>query len=929
MNTNTSSSNPEARDLLKRRHRWTRLGWPLTIANLGLLATLILLLRANPALAQVQAWGNLPAWWAAGAGASLFVALVFLAARRRTITHSARHLDATLDARNRLETTAILGGADDPLARAQRDETTEFLRSHPAPTHHWGLRALSVALCVFVVAHLFLLTAWTRPWQVAAQPAPKPTPPAVPPKATIVWKKPSAETSAAPIEEVPLTAEANSESGLHDMTLELSVNGEHKLSVKVPVDALDKAGKHPIAVSMYLDQLNVEPYDMVSYYLSAQRISPDKLAATTSPVQFVEVKPFREDIGKMPGGGGGGGAKEKAAESIGALKLAQLRLMKENFLLAHTDLTHDDADWLKEDQRVGSEQGVLETKTSGISQQLTDAGAPAEIIDLLTQAQPLMTDASTKITAKDNEPALTPQGKSLALITSIEKYIRKVIADSKSQAQAQPKPKDPFEKRKDLDMKPRSTTPAGQLEQIAKDQEQLAHDMAQQQQQQAQDSGQQSQQNSAQQAQNPGQQANPGQQGQNPGQQGQNPGQQAQQNPGQQGQNPGQNPGQQGNPNQSQGTTAERQAQINQRISDLMKGQQFDPGVNEHLQKGSEQAGESLKQLNAGDPKQAQEAAAESASELHKAADAMNQAGEQKANDQVADAIKMLDEAAAQASTAPQQKTDADAKGAAQKAQDDVTQAKAGLAQAAQDQQATGSEQAATRLAQFANMLNDKGLRDDMQQLHDKPRDTAQAANVAGKLNDIANQLASTPGGAPKTPDEIAKLIDRMERSKANLDHLAQMQQQQGNDGKGQGQNPGPSPTNNPGGANPGQGKQQQQAFAKQVLEDVLQEAAEARPLLPPQATQALREAVGPSQYGGKGGNVVKSFGKIQGPLDSMLSLLRDKLLDAQRNHDLADQSDTPAPPAYRDAVADYFEQLSRDYGKSPAPAPDATPKPQ
>ena len=866
MNTTTlfSHSNSAARDVLRRRHRWTRLGWPLAMADLGLLVTLLLLWRANPAFAQVHAWGRIPDWWASGVAASLFLALVLLVARRRPITQSARQLDTTLAAKNRLESTALLVGADDPIARAQRDETAEFLRINPAPTRHWSLRVLSLVLCVSVLAHLLLLAAWTRPWQVAAQPAPKRPPPAAIPKASIVWKKPSAETSAAPIEEVPLTAEANSAGGLQDMTIELSVNGEHRLSVKVPVDALDKAGKHPVAASVYLDQLNVEPYDMVSYFLRAQRISQDKLPATTSAVQFIEVKPFREDITRMPPGGGGGGAAQKAVVSVMALKLAQLRLVKENFLLAHTDLTQDNPDWLKEDQRVGSEQGVLETKTDGISQQLADAGAPAEIIDLLSQARPLMTDASAKISAKENEPALPVQGKSLALITSIEKYVRKVLADSKSQAQSQPKPRDPFEKRKDLDMKQRSTTPAGQLEALAKDQEQLARDMAQQQQQQE--------------------------------------------------QNPSQPPD---SSNPSQGTTAQRQAQINKRISDLMKNQSFDPGVNDHLQKSRDQADESLKQLNAGDPKQAQEPAAGSARELHMAADEMNKAGQQKAMDQIADAVKMLDEAAAQASVAPQQKSDADARGAAQKAQDDVGQAKTNLAQAAQDQQETGSEQAAARLAQFAKMLNDAALRADMQQLHDQPRDTAQAANVSGKLNSIANQLASEPDNVPKTPDQIAQLIDRIERSKANLDRLAEMQRsmRSGTNGQGPGASPSPNSPNNGAGQNPGK----LQTFANQVLDDILQETADAQALLPPQSTEALRSAL-PSRYGGKGGNVVASFEKIQGPLASVISLLRDKLLQAKREHDLADQSDTAAPSAYRDAVADYFEQLSRDYDKKEAP---------
>jgi hypothetical protein len=43
-------------------------------------------------------------------------------------------------------------------------------------------------------------------------------------------------------------------------------------------------------------------------------------------------------------------------------------------------------------------------------------------------------------------------------------------------------------------------------------------------------------------------------------------------------------------------------------------------------------------------------------------------------------------------------------------------------------------------------------------------------------------------------------------------------------------------------------------------------------------------------------------------------------LLQSSRQHELSDQLAEQAPPAYRAAVADYFERLSRDYQAPPDP---------
>ena len=82
-------------------------------------------------------------------------------------------------------------------------------------------------------------------------------------------------------------------------------------------------------------------------------------------------------------------------------------------LASMTGLTadsRDSADWKKENERVGKEQGVLEQRTGEVIQKLIQNGLPAEIVNLISQAQPLMADAVTKIQAAANQPALAPQG---------------------------------------------------------------------------------------------------------------------------------------------------------------------------------------------------------------------------------------------------------------------------------------------------------------------------------------------------------------------------------------------------------------------------------------------------------------------------------------------------------------------------------------
>ena len=78
-------------------------------------------------------------------------------------------------------------------------------------------------------------------------------------------------------------------------------------------------------------------------------------------MQFVEVKPFRDDVREEP-------VRRRwkiLFPPNAALKVAQLRLLKENFVLAHAEISNLNPAWVKENVRVGSEQAVLEQARRG------------------------------------------------------------------------------------------------------------------------------------------------------------------------------------------------------------------------------------------------------------------------------------------------------------------------------------------------------------------------------------------------------------------------------------------------------------------------------------------------------------------------------------------------------------------------------------
>ena len=896
-------SNSES--LVGKQHRaaqWTPL---LGFIAAGLALTLGLLWLIHPSVAPVANWQWLRPGWVGGLAMTGICALILWRVRRRTLLRSATELDAALETHNRLEAAIALHSAQDAMAKAQRAETEEFLRQSRIRLRRPWLAVTVILTTLLAVAHLATLICWARPVQVTAKSkkdlpivAEKKEAPAAP-TADIEWRSPESETAATAIEEVPLEAEADSSTGLRNAVLEIEVNGAHRLSEPL-TDDLTRPGPHTLKPSIYLDQLDVKTYDIVSYHLRVQRISDAALAPTVSPVQFVQIKPPREDTFICAGGD----QPSKCFNYVTALKAAQLRLMKDNFTLAHADVSHADTDWLGQNSRVGNEQNQLADRTGDVIELMRTNHYPDEILSLVRASQPLMSDAGTKILRKENEPAFQPQGQALGYLTEVEKYLKssiKLVARS-----LQPKAVDPFQRPKNLELKRHPLTPAGKIDALAKAQSQLAGDLAR------------------------------------------------------------------GNTNSTlrlaaadqdnpaddvAGTPGERQEKIRDHLSGFLNDPAIQDDALKHLHSGDDFAGKSQAWIDQNAFAAASEPAAEAARELNLTASALRAGGDQAAKNSLADALLQLAAAAGNVRRAPQAKTDAEAAAQLKKAEEAIRDAARQLASEAQRQQENGSANAAERLGQMSKMMQGESLKQMLVQAKASPRDATQAEALAKKLDELAERAGEQRNPGRTSRQDLARLVERMQLTQLNLKNLAS-----------QCSNPGSSPSTRPG--KPGdenkpassnfngmagaaestlkRGNQTQPALngvaagdngakveplhargpelsrvdmeraeGAQLLDELRLDTADARCaasdlIFVKNLDRLLRSAASrpemqPQEY-------AQFYLEVDSPVTGVIRSLQTQLAGMRRQFELAAKGPSDTPPAYREAVADYFEQISRDY---------------
>lgn len=402
-----------------------------------------------------------------------FLVLWFRRARALTRARFARELDTRWQLRSRLESAEELTAHDSALAQAQRAEAAQSVASRGEIGFAGWLSAISIALLCLTLLLTEAATYAFRAWRIAAAENAMTKPETIP--ASLAWTGPDEPIQATPIDEVSLSASAESPHGFQKLSLEVSVNGEPQPSQPVdPATADDAArpGAQQLPFSLPLDALDAEPGDIISYHLTGEPIGAPPGTIVKSPPRFIEVRPPGRGPGGDQPGPNDGPAKQENPDAtemmrrVFALRTAQIRLIEINSMLSKLTEGQTNPVWIEENTRAVAEQKDLAIKSADARDFATRKSLPALLATNLGAAMAPMREAANKMEASDNTDALARQQRALNLILEAAK----VFKTKKKRGNSAPPPAliaDPFRDIEILNLPPRRETPAGQLEELA------------------------------------------------------------------------------------------------------------------------------------------------------------------------------------------------------------------------------------------------------------------------------------------------------------------------------------------------------------------------------------------------------------------------------------------------------------------------------
>ncbi|MEO0795243.1 MAG: hypothetical protein AAFX93_08785 [Verrucomicrobiota bacterium] len=118
--------------------------------------------------------------------------------------------------------------------------------------------------------------------------------------ASITIQEPGEDFWATRIEAVPLELTTDSPHGFSDLTIKASVNGGDWVTLSDSAEFVE-AGEQALSLELYLDELKIEDFDLVSYAVEGLALHPEHPGALRrSDMYFIQIRPFDWQITKVP-----------------------------------------------------------------------------------------------------------------------------------------------------------------------------------------------------------------------------------------------------------------------------------------------------------------------------------------------------------------------------------------------------------------------------------------------------------------------------------------------------------------------------------------------------------------------------------------------------------------------------------------------------
>ncbi len=241
---------------------------------------------------------------------------------------------------------------------------------------------------------------------------------------------PGRDAKVTSIEEVEFRVDASDDVAVGELELVVSVNGGAEEIISLGSDRTTVVrGEHV----MLLEELDLAPGDLVSYYARATDAPGLASRLVATDMYFLDVRPFeqsfREGTGMGGGGGGGGGGQRQAEENLSA---QQRTLVVALFKVSRDKPDLEDEVVTEKLETLAEAQGRIRERVEAIVRRLKtrrivdETPGVKQMTDELPKASKAMLEVTANLTTQDIDPALEAARQALLHLQRADAAFREV-----------------------------------------------------------------------------------------------------------------------------------------------------------------------------------------------------------------------------------------------------------------------------------------------------------------------------------------------------------------------------------------------------------------------------------------------------------------------------------------------------------------------
>ena len=256
----------------------------------------------------------------------------------------------------------------------------------------------------------------------------------------VVIKEPGRDVKVTKLDEVEIVAEATDDYGVAELKLMYRIGSDElrefvmESSVSTPIvgsgSGADARHIAEGAYTFYLEEFDVEPGDIISYYAHATdnntRTGPGE---ASSEIYFIEIRPFNEDFHEGESEGQPGEAEPNPLLDVIS---SQKEIIRETSKHIHTKPAAVTETYQAAVRKTGEKQNELKDKTQRVVDEFSaamqgESAVTPEILMNLEDAIDKMGEASDSLNAVRPDEAIPPEQEALELLIKVSLEIPKIL----------------------------------------------------------------------------------------------------------------------------------------------------------------------------------------------------------------------------------------------------------------------------------------------------------------------------------------------------------------------------------------------------------------------------------------------------------------------------------------------------------------------